>query len=300
MPRARIASACRAERAAERVDPRGEELLVRLAGRAANRAIDAPGNELLAVVVDHRPDRLLAVRLGDPFHEKRPVEVPDVALRPPPRDVREHVERCDVVLEDVGPHPHVPHGRSQAPAARTLALFEHGQPLEQPVRLHLVGREGLAEHAIHQRGDAPDVIDVENVRVLVREQFEIPVVDVAERGHVVRRGDVEAYGVVRQPGRRTVGAVGLIGEEHLRLLAGNPADRGRQAREYRLAQRRQVLGDFVLGRVVRDSKVRRLDGLPQELRIVGSVRRPHRGQHHERERDEREEEAEAPSQAGAV
>ena len=60
------------------------------------------------------------------------------------------------------------------------------------MRLHLVGRERLAEDLVDERRDALDVIGVEDVRVLVRDELEVPVVDVAERRHVVGRGDVQS------------------------------------------------------------------------------------------------------------
>ncbi len=100
--------------------------------------------------------------------------------------------------------------RAQTAAARARALLEDGEPLEEPVRLHLVGRERLAEDLVHEGWNALDVIRVQDVRVLVRDELEVPVVDVAERRHVVGRGDVQPDRVVRQRRRRAVRAVGLI------------------------------------------------------------------------------------------
>jgi len=144
------------------------------------------------------------------------------------------------------------------------------------------------------------VIRVEDVRVLVGDELEVPVVHVAQRGHVVGRRDVELDGVERERRGRAVGAVGLIRQCNLGLLvrARRPAHDGHQAVEDRLGQRRHVLRDLVLRRVVVDAKVLGLDRLPQELRIVGRVRAA--GRDAEREDEERDEETEATRQAATV
>ena len=240
------------------------------------------GNDLARVVVDHRPDRLLAVGVGDPLHEERAVEVPDVALGPPPRGVRKDVERRRVVFEDVSSHPHVPHRRAQPSSARVGALLEHREPLEEPMRLHLVGRFGLSDDAIDERRDPGDVVGVEDVRKFVGDEFLVPIVDVAEGRHVVGRGDVQVDRVVRDRGRRAVGRVGLVREKDLGDLARRPAHRGHEPRVDPLGQGRDVLRDFFFGRVVGDPKMRGLDRLPQQLRIVGRVRRARSARRHGR------------------
>ncbi len=87
------------------------------------------------------------------------------------------------------------------------ALLENSEALEQPVGLRLVGREGLSEDLVHEGGDAPDVIRVQDVRVFVGDELEVPVVDVAERRHVVGSGDVEANGLEREGRRGAVRSV---------------------------------------------------------------------------------------------
>ncbi len=287
----------RAEAALHRVDPGHVQLLVGAPRGPPDRAVDPVRDDLVRVVVDHRADRLLAVRLGDPLHEERAVEVPDVALGPAPRDVREHVERRDRVLEHVRAHPHVPHRRTQPAAAGSRALLEDREPLEEPVGLHLVGSERLAEHLVQEGGDARDVIRVQDVRVLVRDELEVPVVDVPERRHVVGRGHVEPDRVVGKRSGRAVRAVGLVGEDDLGLLARRPPYGGHEARVDRLCERRHVLRDFVLGRIVVDSKVLGFERLPQKLRIV---RRARTGDVRDRRHDDGDEKSEAAKQAASV
>ena len=108
--------------------------------------------------------------------------------------------------------------RRRPPLVRALS-WKHAVAFEDPSRLHLVRRERLAEHRVDERGDAADVIGVEDVRVLVRDELEVPVVDVAERGHVLGRRDEQADRVVRQRGRRAVRALGSVDEQDLRLVA---------------------------------------------------------------------------------
>jgi hypothetical protein len=161
--------------------PADVELLVRLPGGTADRAVDAPRDHLPAVVLRHRPERGVAVHVGDPGQEPRAVEVPDVALRPAAHEVRHLVETGEPLFEHVGAQVHVEDRRSVSPAARVLALLEHGEPLEDPAGLRLVGRPPLSHDAVEDRGDARDVVGVKDVRVLVRDELEVPVVVVAER-----------------------------------------------------------------------------------------------------------------------
>ena len=266
MPRARIAVGLRPELALQRVDPRRVQLLERAPRRAPQGAIDGERDHLPAVVVDERADRLLAVRLGDPAHEVRAVQVLQVPLRPAADRVRvrHHVERRDVVLEDVGAHPHVPHRRAEPSAARLGRLLVDREPLEQPPRRDLVRRELLADDEVRERGETARVIDVQDVRELVGDELEVPVVHVAERREVVRRGDVEGDRVVREHRRRAVGRVRLVGEDDLGPLDRRPADGGLEARVDVLAEVGDVLATGCFARVVRDAEVRRLDRVPGE------------------------------------
>src|SRR5690606_31299166 len=56
-------------------DEGGVELVVGAAGRAADGALDAPRNELPAVVARDAPERVLAVCLREPLDEVRAVQV---------------------------------------------------------------------------------------------------------------------------------------------------------------------------------------------------------------------------------
>ena len=291
----------RAEGAPHGVDPGPVDLLVRAARCPADGAVDPVGDDLPRVVVDHRAQRLLAVRLDDVLKKERPINVPDVALRPPAGDGRELVDGRDVAFEHVGSHPHVPHRGPQASTARLAALFQDREPFEDPVRLHLVGGVGLAEDLVDEPRDALDVIGVQDVRVLVRDQLEIPVVHVAQRRHIVRRGYVQGDRVVRQRRGRTIGAIGLVGEDDLGLRVGRrwPADRGHQATVDGLGERRDVGGNLVLGRVVVDAEVPGLDRLPQQLRVVRRARVAHVDGQREDCEDERKK-TEATEQAAPV
>ena len=69
------------------------------------------------------------------------------------------------------------------------------------------------------------MIGVQDVGVLVGDELEVPVLGVAQRGQIVRRGDVQADRVVRERAGGAVRGVGLIGEEELagELVAEPPA-----------------------------------------------------------------------------
>ena len=121
---------------------------------------------------------------------------------------------------------------------------------------------------------------MEDVRVLVRDELEVPVVDVAERGHIVGRGDVETHGVERKGRGGTVGGVGLVREDDLGALARRPADRGDETPVDGLCQVPHPSRDLILGGVVGDAEVGRLRRAPLELGIV-------RGQGGARSRDEK-------------
>ena len=68
-----------------------------------------------------------------------------------------------------------------------------------------------------------DVIGVEDVRVLVRDELEVPVVVVAERREIVGRGHEEVNRVVGQRGRRAVGVVGVVGRGRSRSTPSAPS-----------------------------------------------------------------------------
>ena len=120
---------------------------------------------------------------------------------------------------------------------------------------------------------ARDVVGVEDVRVLVRDELEVPIVVVAERREIVGRRHVQADGVVRERGRRTVGVVGVVGEDDLGDLGRFATERVREpvvARPRRCAA--ILLGDGLEPLVVVDAKVGRLDRPPFEVRIACCAR----------------------------
>ena len=82
---------------------------------------------------------------------------------------------------------------------------------------------------------------------------------------------------------------------------GRPADGRNEARVDRLGERRDVLRDLVLGRVVVDAEVLRLDRLPEQLRIVRAcARRAASEARATRDDDERDEKSEAADRQAAL
>ena len=121
-------------------------------------------------------------------------------------------------------------------------------------------------------GRPRDVIGVQDVRVLVGDELEVPVVHVAERRDVVRRRDVEGDRVVRERRSGAVRRVRLVGEDDLGPLRRGPADGGLEARVDVLAEIGDVLGDRLFARVVRNAEVFRLDRVPCQRREAGGAR----------------------------
>ena len=146
----------------------------------------------------------------------------------------------------------------------------------KPSRIHRgwiwFGEMVLPGMAFTRGRDAADVIGVEDVGVLVRHELEVPVVDVAERRHVLRRGDEETDRVVGKGRGRSVRALGVVDEldlgDVLRRVTGGHGHVAVDA----LRDRRDVLGGALDARVVRDAEVRRLDLPPLELRVEGGRR----------------------------
>ncbi len=248
------------------------ELLVGAAGLAANGAVDGPGEGVTAVVLGEALEDVEPVRLRDPAEEAGAVEVPEGPLRPAHRAGGEVVETCDVVLQHVGAEVHVEDGGAEPAAARLVALHEGGEALDDPAGLGLVGRIRLPKDGVDDRRDARDVVDVEDVRVLVGDERQVPVVVVVQRGEVVRRGDEQVDVVVREGGRGAVGVVRGVGDEHLRAARGRVAERADEALVRHLGHLGHALGDRLQSGGVVDTEVLRLDGPPLEIGVADGVR----------------------------
>ncbi len=249
-------------------DPAFVQLLVGAACAATDVAIDGVGEELIAGLGLDRGQDVEAVGFGEPPEEARAVQVPDVPLRPAAREVGHLIEAHDPVLEDVGAHVHLEHARADAAGAGATRLVEDGHAFEEPAGLGLVGDEGLADDPVDERGGAGHMVGVQNVRVLVADETEVPVVVIAQRGHVVRRGHEQPHRVVRHRGGRAVGFVGPVGDHHLGDLARLPAQLLRHASVQALEHVGDALGDGLAALVEVHAEVRRVDGEPRAIRIV--------------------------------
>ena len=106
------------------------------------------------------------------------------------------------------------------------------------------------------------MIGVEDVRVLVRDELEVPVVDVAERRHVLGRGHEEANRVVRQCAGRAVRALARVSEDDLPVGSPGVQPTAAHAVVDPLGDVGDVLRDRLEARVVGDPEVLRLDDAP--------------------------------------
>ena len=117
------------------------------------------------------------------------------------------------------------------------------------------------------------MIGVEDVRVLVRDELEIPIIHVAERRQIIGRRDVEANGVVRKRGRGAVRVVGGIGQQDFGAgVEGIQPTSSRELVENVLRDCGHVLRDHARLRRVRDVEVLRANRLVDDVRIGRGLR----------------------------
>jgi hypothetical protein len=260
------------------------ELFVGSPGGAPDRSVDGPRDDLPAVVVDDGAERPLAVDVRDPAEKLRTVEVPNVSLRPAPHEVRHLIERRQAMLEHVGAQVHVEQRRAQAPAARVRRLFEHGEPLQDPLRLRAVGEPPFAGDAIDERGNATRAVGVNDVRVLVGDQLELPIVVVAERRQIFGRRHPHVNRVVGERVGVPVGVVGVIAQHDVRdVVELVPQDRC-EPRVHPLGHGGDLLRRRLEPFVIVDAEVRRLDRPPLEIGITRRDREPRPPEHRHDER----------------
>jgi hypothetical protein len=231
-------------------------------------AVDAEGDEVVAVVLRVGPKKLFAVAVHQPLEEVGAVEIVRRAVGPFDGSRAHLVERLELVLQGRHAHVHVPHGRVQAAAARARGLLDHGVALEHPQGLGRVGQELLAEDVVQHRHDAAPVVQVKHVGVLVDHEGQHPVVVVLERAQVGRRGGVHVDAVVGRREGDGVGVVQVVDEQELHLCLGLIAHEDDEAAPGLLGRVGQVLGHVLQSRVVGDPEMLRRDGVPLELRIL--------------------------------
>jgi hypothetical protein len=271
-----------AQELAVEIDPRSTGDLVR-------HAVDGPRNRLAAVRARDRRDRLAPVAICDVAHEVRAVEVPAVPVRPTVGDVRDLIDVEEAVLERIHAQVHVEHRRAQPSTGRALRFLPSRHALEEPARLHVVGRVHLAEQQVDDRRDPAPLIEVDDVGVLVRDEHVHPVVVVAQRRHRRRSRHEEPYRVEGQGGRRAVGGVRLVRHHDVRAPIGLVAHHLGEHLVGALGDEGRSPSEHPEGEMVVDREVRRIDAAPLEARVPRLGGGPGGAEPRRARRDQREE-----------
>ena len=113
---------------------------------------------------------------------------------------------------------------------------------------------------------------MQDVRVLVRQQAEVPVIVIRERREIARGCDEELDLVVGDRDRGTVGRVGVIRQQDLGDVVGAMAERTAKPLVNGFAESGDTHRNGLESGVVRDVKVAGLEGPTVKLRIVFCVR----------------------------
>ena len=164
------------------------------------------------------------------------------------------------------------------PTSRTLALLLAGALVLASVgagvadAAHQPRIAQHAEDAVDHRREPADVVEVQDVRVFVGDEQIEPVVVVPEHGHVARRRREEPDGVVGQGRRGAVRELAGVREGDVHDPVRGPAELGGEAPVGVLREGADPLGHLVQPAVVVDVEVRRLEGVPLEVRIPGARR----------------------------
>ncbi len=252
--------------------------------RLLRREVHRVGEEPSAVVVA-QPRRGVVAGMGDhPLPQAPPVEVPDVAAGPVHRAAAGLVHRPQApVVQHLGPQVHRRQARAVAPPGGEQGLVVDGQPLDDPVGLEEVGPEEVAEDRVPQGRDAADGPQVHHVGELVDQEQPLPVVVVVEDALGPRRVHVAVDLGEGDGGRRAVGGVHVVGEDHLHRPPGVVAEERGELGVGRLQvapglQRHRVAP---VGEV--DAEVGGDQGAPVEARVhrrrgPGEARDEHQGQ----------------------
>ncbi len=180
-------------------------------------------------------------------------------------------------------------GRVHAPEPGHRALGPRRQPFDLPLGKEEIGKRRRAppEHPPDALHHAADAIEMEDVRVFVREHDAQPVVVVPEEGGRRRRNRGNLDQVVRDGRGPSVGDVRLIHEDHVRVRrrieAGAPGEIVADTFGNRGEARRH--GGFAL--VIVDGEVGRAKDAEPELRVVAAGREAGRRGDDERGRAQR-------------
>ncbi len=241
-----------------------------LPDHAQRRAVEREGQGVSRVVVADAREGLLAVLLGDEREEVRAVEVGHRAAGKGAWGRAQHVEAGKGVLEHGRAHEHVHEARAPASRGRPRRLLVGREALDEPLRLHLVPRQRLAEDRVVDARKAVDRVEMHHVRVLVHDQIEQPVVVVAENREGFGRGGVQHDAVVGQRLRRAVRGVGVVDQHDVRRAVGRVREPRHERGVRLLGAAGEALRQLAERPVVVDREVRRPHGSPHQARVVGA------------------------------
>ena len=235
--------------------------------------------------VGERDEPIAAVAGDQELVEARAVGVPSLAGGPVHEPAVHAIDGLQPARASTGIDDLAEVTGLQPPLAG-LALRHDGKALDLPERQRQVGKRdpGPPEHGARDPGPSDRSIQVQHVRVLVREDVGEPVVRVADRVGSGRRHGDQFNGVPRDHRRRAVRLVVLVHEDDV-----GAAGRGRPERRHQrvvdaLDDGREPRGGGVLVLMEVDQEVRRPERAEPEVGVVGT------GQHHRRRCDEREDE----------
>ena len=262
----------------------GAELLVQvevaLPQHALRAQVHRQRDEAATVVVGEIAERAQAVLVADPGEKAAADRVPVVRAGPGERQARKAVDADQPSRKRLRPDAHLLRRRADAPPAADLALRQHGNPLDEPRRLHAVRDPDLPENGVRHPRNSLDGVEVEDVRVLVLDQLRDPVVEVADGRSRVGRGGVSVHQIVEERGGAAVGEVGVVGQHDLRPLGRDVAEERREPRVGVLRDARHLRGERELALVEVDLEMRRVDRQPDVPRVVRERgRRAEKGAH---------------------
>src|SRR5262249_21755250 len=151
----------------------------------------------------------LAITIGDELEEIGTVQVGGRAVRKGERARADLVDALEPVLQHGRAQIHVENSRSSSAGGGARGFFVRGQALDEPAWLNLIGRVDLshaeAQDGVGEGGQPGDVVDVKDVRVLVRDEQVQPVVEVVEHRLALGAGRKQMNQVVGQHAGRSVG-----------------------------------------------------------------------------------------------
>ena len=225
-----------------------------------------------------RRERVGSIAFGQVFVERRAVRVGRGAFGPIGEAAIHPIERLERVFAACGLLDGPEIAGVQPSFARHHALFVHRKAFNLPDWQKEVrkGQRHAAEHAADGARPSKGSIEMEDVRVLVRENEPEPVVGEPDEIASGRPCGGDEDGVVRHRRCQPVGQLGLIDEHDVCLWRRRDAERLLQGAPRLLGDRRQSSGGARFSLVEVDDEVRSRQGPEGERGIdhAGRAGRP--------------------------